>query len=141
MQPAPASRPIVIVDDEKSFTDMIGMLLGEYLDAPVRTYTHATDVLAELDTLQPGIIVTDYYMPGMSGLDLIRAVHEKAPALHCVIITGHHLDLHDHAAHGLGNLKTVLHKPFRWQELADVIIQNWTPGLTPPSRRQGFRRP
>ncbi len=37
----------------------------------------------------PGIIVTDMRLPGMSGMDLLRRVHARAPDLPVIIITGH----------------------------------------------------
>jgi DNA-binding NtrC family response regulator len=127
-------QSIVIVDDEKSFTDMIGNLLQEHFAVPVHTFTRAEDALEKIATLRPGIIVTDYYMPGMNGLDFIRAVHAISPATPSMIITGHLFNLDEHSPVGLGNLKEVLPKPFRWQQLASAICRHWH-GDNPPSIR------
>ena len=110
---------------------MIGQLLEDYLASPIHTFTHPEDALKNLPSLQPGIIITDYYMPGMSGLDLIRAVQPLLPQIPCVLITGHPFNWEDHAGDaGLRNLKAVLPKPFRWQQLADTIERHWS-GATP----------
>jgi len=127
-------QSIVIVDDEKSFTDMIGNLLQEHFTVPVYTFTRPEDALKKITALRPGIIVTDYYMPEMNGLEFIRAVHAMAPEIPSMIITGHSFNLDEHSPDGLGNLKEVLPKPFRWQQLAAAICRHWH-GDNPPSIR------
>jgi DNA-binding NtrC family response regulator len=127
-------QSIVIVDDERSFTDMIGNLLQEHFTVPVYTFTRAEDAIGEIAALRPGIIVTDYYMPGMNGLEFIRAVHALSPDIPSMIITGHSFNLDEHSQDGLGNLKEVLPKPFRWQQLAAAICRHWH-GDNPPSIR------
>ncbi|HTJ78628.1 MAG TPA: response regulator [Rariglobus sp.] len=127
-------RSIVIVDDEKSFTDMIGQLLGDCLDAPVHTFTHPAEALKNLAALEPGIVITDYYMPDMNGLELIRAVETLIPDTPCVLITGHTFNLEDQGPEALKNLKAVLPKPFRWKQLADMIERYWIDDH-PPARR------
>lgn len=124
----------MIVDDEKSFAEMIGLLMKEQLTSPVLTFTHPADALKQLPSLQPGIVVTDYYMPDMNGLDLIRAVQAIAPGTPCILITGHLFNLDDYSLDNLKSLKAVLPKPFRWQQLADMIELHWV-GDNPPSRR------
>ena len=127
---------IVIVDDEKSFTEMIGNLLREHFAAPVHTFIRPVDALEKLHALNPGIVVTDYYMPDMNGLDFIRAVYQISPDTHCIVITGHPFNLEEHSQEGLNKLKEVLPKPFRWQQLADTIRRHWA-GPQPPALRAG----
>ena len=127
----------MIVDDEKSFTDLIGNLLQEHLRIPVYTFTRAEDALDKITALRPGIIVTDYYMPGMNGVELIRALYQRSPDIPCVIITGHSFNMDEYSQDaGLKNLKEVLPKPFRWQQLAAVIHRHWKDG-NPPAIRTG----
>ncbi len=127
-------QSIVIVDDEKSFTDMIGNLLQEHFSVPVHTFTRPVDALEKIAILRPGIIVSDYYMPGMNGLEFIRAVHAVSPVIPSVIITGHLFNLDEHSPDGLGNLKEVLPKPFRWQQLAAAICRHWNGNHSPSIR-------
>ena len=129
-------QSVVLVDDEKSFTDLIGTLLQEHLNVPVHTFTCAEDALGKIAALQPAIIVTDYYMPGMHGLEFIRAVYRFAPDIPCIVITGHSFNLEDQCQDGLKNLKEMLPKPFRWQQLAAVIQRHWK-GANPPAIRIG----
>ena len=125
---------MVIVDDEKSFTDMIGQLLGDCLTSPIHTFTSPLEALKNLASLRPGIVVTDYYMPGMDGLDFIRAINAVSPDIPCILITGHPFNLEEYDQDDLRNLKAVLPKPFRWKQLADMIERYWA-GEKPPMRR------
>ena len=77
---------ILIVDDEKMTRDALARLLG-------RTYECFTAAdgdlaLAELER-QPDIalVLTDYKMPGMNGIELIKASKQKRPALGAILIT------------------------------------------------------
>ncbi len=129
------AQSIVIVDDEKSFTDMIGNLLQEHFAVPVHTFTRPEDALVKIVSLRPGIIITDYYMPGMNGLEFIRAANAASPATPFVIITGHSFNLDDHSHDdGLKNVMEVISKPFRWQQLAETIRSHWR-GENPPALR------
>jgi len=63
-------------------------------------------------------IVTDYMMPGMSGVDLIQRVRVIQPALPAVIVTGYtELAEFDPARHGA----VLIHKPFKREALVAQI--------------------
>jgi CheY-like chemotaxis protein len=76
--------------------------------------------------------VTDYMMPGMSGVDLIRHVRAIQPALPAVIVTGYT----EFAEFDPGRLGAVLiHKPFKREalvaqihELVDEARRHTAPG-------------
>jgi two-component system response regulator FixJ len=55
----------------------------------VRTYASGSAFLHELATLQPGCIVTDVRMPGISGLELQRALLARNNAMPVIVMTGH----------------------------------------------------
>lgn len=131
---AKEGKAIVIIDDEVSFTELLEHLLGEHFDCPIRTFSNPLRMLEALPRLEVGIVVTDYYMPHRTGLELIRQVGELSlvpPP--CILITGHALDEGEESARPV-HLKAVLPKPFRWQELADLIEKYWPADLAPPRR-------
>jgi len=50
----------------------------------------AEEALAELDRgLQPGLLVTDHLMPGMSGADLARVVRTRLPHTAVIVVSGY----------------------------------------------------
>ena len=128
-------KAIVIVDDEKSFTDLLGNLLEEHFTCPILMFRSPAALLKKLPELNIGILVTDYYMPHMNGLELIRIVSELTPSgPPCILITGHLFEPGEHEESKLSCFKEVLPKPFRWQLLASMIVRHWPAGHPSPLR-------
>jgi CheY-like chemotaxis protein len=99
------------VDDEDlvrmSTADMLADLGYEVVEA--RSAEEA--LRAVEDGLSPDLVVTDHLMPGMSGVDLARALRERRPDLAVLIVSGY-AEV-DGVAPGLPRLA----KPFRAAEL------------------------
>jgi len=78
---------ILVVDDEES----VRLTLRRYLKKDgheVRTaesVTRALELMVELDF---DVIVTDIIMPRLTGMDLLRKIHETSPDIQVVMITG-----------------------------------------------------
>ena len=66
------TRSVLFLDDEQSYVDLMGYLLAEHLACPILTHTKPKDALAALPGSNVAVIVTDYYMPVMNGLEFIR---------------------------------------------------------------------
>ena len=131
-------KAIVIVDDEKSFTDLLGHLLGEHFACPVVMFRSPLAMLEALPTLNIGVLVTDYYMPHLNGLELIRKTGELSAGAPppCILITGHAFEAEDHEERNLPHFKEVVPKPFRWQLLAALIVRHWPEGEPSPVRSE-----
>lgn len=65
---------------------------------------------------EPDILVTDYDMPGGSGVDLARILHGRNAGLHVLFVTGH-----DRVADPLEPHWRILQKPFTGQELREAM--------------------
>ncbi len=77
-----------VVDDDADARDSLAFLL-ETADFRVRTYPDAQAFLAALPQAEPGCVITDVRMPGMSGQELVKRLRNEASALPVVMITGH----------------------------------------------------
>ena len=142
MNSASSTKAIIFVDDEKSYTDLIKQMLAENLDCPVHGFTKPLEALQSLPTLNPGVIVTDYYMPEMNGIEFIQRAAVLAPAATFVMISGNNLSSEQHRMDKLEPLKAFLAKPFGWKKLADEILRVWPPDTRPPAKRPtAFSRP
>jgi two-component system response regulator FixJ len=87
MPPEPV--PIVfVVDDDRAMRDSLRWLL-ESIGLSVRTYATAAEFLREHDPAQPGCLVLDVRMPGMSGLDLQAELAQRGAELPTIVVTGH----------------------------------------------------
>ncbi len=110
-------------------------LLADNLDCAVHGFTRPADALREIPRLDPTVIVTDYFMPQIDGLEFIRQASALAPAARFVLITGHNLSAEQEAMARLPALKGFLAKPFGWRKLADEIIRVWPDHSTAPTHK------
>ena len=79
---------VYIVDDNESFLKALGLAVQTH-GYPVRTFTSGQAFLEGVDPSQPGCLVLDVRMPGMSGLELQSRIADMGLPLVVVIMTGH----------------------------------------------------
>ena len=79
---------VLLVDDEAYVRDSLASLL-ERRGYTVRTAASADRALADGAAEGADAVVADLKMPGLSGLDLLRELQKRAPALPVVLLTGH----------------------------------------------------
>jgi DNA-binding NtrC family response regulator len=82
----PAS--VLLVDDDAVFRQVMAhelTHLGYQIEA-VGTGEAAVRLLA---ASEPDVVLLDLRLPGMNGLDVLKAIHTSAPATEVVILTGH----------------------------------------------------
>ncbi len=79
---------VFLVDDDQSLREALVWLL-ESVDLQVRTYPNANTFLESFDDDQPGCLVVDIRMPGMSGLALQKHLKDSAIEIPVIIVTGH----------------------------------------------------
>src|SRR4030095_2426010 len=53
----------------------------------LQTFSNAEDALQQLSLLQPDIVVMDINLPGISGIECIRRVHEKNKRIQFMMFT------------------------------------------------------
>lgn len=110
-------------------------LLAENLDCPVHVFCRPLEALEALPGLDPAVVVTDYFMPQIDGIEFIRRATPLVPGGAFVMITGHNLgDKEDELAR-LALLKGFIAKPVGWRRLADEIIRVWPEAAAAPTHR------
>lgn len=83
------TKPVVhVVDDDGAIRDALVLLL-EAAGHTARAHADAVAFLQALDPIEPGCVLADVRMPGLSGLDLLRHLRERRVDLPVIIITGH----------------------------------------------------
>jgi len=83
--PAPAT--IFVVDDEVLLLDLAETILSP-LGCKVRTFADPEQALAEYKKAAPAVVITDYAMGRMSGMDLIRECRRLNPQQKTILISG-----------------------------------------------------
>lgn len=127
-------KTVVIVDDEKSYADLLAQLLKDNVECTVHVFYRPADALAAIPELKPSVIVTDYYMPEINGLDFIRQATVLLPETAFVLITGHNMSTSLDELANLASLKGHLAKPFGWRQLASEVLKVWPGGNAPKLR-------
>lgn len=79
---------IHVVDDDEAVRDSLTFLL-QSAKMRVRAYESADAFVSALPGVEPGCVITDIRMPGMSGIELLRILAERKIALPVIVITGH----------------------------------------------------
>jgi CheY-like chemotaxis protein len=82
-----ASAIIFVVDDEPMLLDLAATLL-QPLGFDVRVFRDPKKALAEFPAARPVVVVTDYSMGGMSGLDLVRECRRINPRQKTILMSG-----------------------------------------------------
>jgi two-component system, LuxR family, response regulator FixJ len=84
----PPEPTVFVVDDDRAMRESLSWLLDS-VGLRVKSYATAADFLADHDPAQPGCLVLDVRMPGMSGLDLQAELARRGVELPTIVITGH----------------------------------------------------
>jgi len=120
-----AAAPLVALveddDDLRVATEQLLSLNG----FAVRSFTRAPAALAAIGADFPGIVVTDVRMPGMSGIELFRALRERDADLPVVLMTGHG-DVEMAVAALKAGAWDFLTKPFDAEILLAAVGRAWS---------------
>jgi len=79
---------IVVLDDEPSIVQMCVKVLQSQGHA-VEGFTSASEALAHLETRPADLLVVDYKMPELTGMDFIKRAWTLRPEMRVVMITAH----------------------------------------------------
>jgi DNA-binding response OmpR family regulator len=110
---------IIVVDDEPAIVRMCVQVL-QAKGHTVHGFTRAEEGLAKLGEGPADLVVVDYKMPELSGLDFVRRAWALRPGLRVLMITAHGTREVMQQANEAG-VQTIVLKPFTPSELADGV--------------------
>lgn len=80
-------RPrILVIEDDTYAREALTLLLG-YYGYDVRAASNGNDGLALVTEFAPNLVVTDWRMPGLSGLALCKALRKSRDTMPIVVVT------------------------------------------------------
>jgi two-component system nitrogen regulation response regulator GlnG len=112
-------KPVWIVDDDRSIRWVLEKALARE-NIACRSFGAAADVLAALERDRPQVLVSDIRMPGGDGIELLRAVKRRHPALPVIVMTAFS-DLESAVAAFQGGAFEYLPKPFDVDRAVELI--------------------
>jgi len=114
---------VIVVDDEAESLLVLRMLLrGMTSGVEQIAVDNAQHALAIVRFRPVRLLITDYMMPGLNGLELAAAVKQISPTNHIVMFTVHDsAELKQQAL--ASGADTYMMKPFPLRRLEDIIRQ------------------
>lgn len=120
-----AQRRILAVDDEAGVRRVIVRLLSA--DYSVQVVADGAAALRRLRDPRPDLLLLDIRLPGVDGLEVLRAARVEAPDLRVVMLTGI-ADLEEVQAAFAAGACAYLTKPFSAADLRGVVEHVLGPG-------------
>jgi len=114
---------VLLVDDDPLIRRIFGRVLQRVV-AETRVAVDGSDAFEMLDTgdFEPDIVITDFAMPNMNGIELATRLRRRWPHLGIILITAYDPpDLEVHLEAGL--LQAAFTKPVQFKEVSDAILR------------------
>lgn len=112
---------VLIADDDRLARTMLSDLLGE-LGHAVIAAENGTDAVELATHERPDVLILDFLMPRLSGLDALRALRDAGVTAPAVLLTGIS-DGSVRAMEGAEVVDVVLEKPIRRRALERALAQ------------------
>ena len=112
---------VLIIEDEQAVAEYLHDLLEEYNFSATAT-TNSIEAIGIIQSRLNdfNIIITDQTMPGISGTDIIRTIHELNPDFPVILCSGYNDNIDEQQAIKLG-FKKYFEKPINSQRLIQTL--------------------
>ncbi|AEV31826.1 response regulator [Owenweeksia hongkongensis] len=122
---------VLYVDDEPINTTLFKINFKKHFE--VILSMSGEEALAKLEANEDiDVVVSDFKMPGLNGVEFIREANEKYGQRPSVILTGFDTNKDIEEAMQDGNVNALLHKPMDKEELIETVnkcYKNFHPSL------------
>ena len=114
---------ILVVEDDPALRELIEMVLASRGYQSISTWDGAAALkLIEESEHNFWLVLTDLRLPGIDGLELVRAIRSKDAGMAVVVASGRMEDETAEELMGLGVL-AVLQKPFKITQLTKILAK------------------
>jgi two-component system, NtrC family, nitrogen regulation response regulator GlnG len=113
------ANKVWVVDDDESIRWVLEKALTRE-QFEVRVFAAAADLLSALNHQQPHAVLSDIRMPGMDGVEMLKALKLRFPSLPVIIMTAHS-DLESAVSAFQGGAFEYLAKPFDLPAAVELI--------------------
>jgi nitrogen regulation protein NR(I) len=114
-----SNAKILLIEDDLGITDTLKRVLEDE-GHEVRVETRGDDGLARAGKEKFNVVITDLKLPGMTGLELVRRLHESQPRLPIILVTAFGTTETAIEATKSGAYDYLL-KPFEVPQLLDLV--------------------
>jgi len=118
------NNTLLIVDDEQNVLKSLKRLLLD-ADYKILTAESGEEGLKAFDENEINVVISDYRMPGMNGVEFLRKVKEKSPDTLRLILSGYADAVAIVEAINEGQVYRFITKPWNDQELLTTIMNTF----------------
>ena len=79
---------ILVVDDESLMRDMVVEILDR-LGHDIKSAKEVKSGLELFDTFEPDLVISDFKMPGLTGMDFLKEIQKRRPGTSFIIMTAY----------------------------------------------------
>ncbi|OYP35696.1 response regulator [Rhodopirellula sp. MGV] len=125
MKSLPTTPTVLIIEDDPVFRRVLSFTVSK-AGLRVETVADGESGLARLLEGNIDFLVTDYQVPRLEGIELLRAIRSLAPPndVPAVLCTAKGFEIDSEQLRKEFDLVDVLHKPFSPRQLRDLIVRN-----------------
>ncbi len=112
---------VLLLDDSAFFRKVVrGFLEEDGFEVEDFVPLSALQVLERARAFQPDLVVTDYNMPHVDGLEVLRMIRRHAASLPVVVLTASRDPLREARLEAHGPVQ-VLHKPMKGEDIVTAV--------------------
>ena len=123
------SKKVLVADDEAHILHVVSMKLRN-AGLEVITAVDGEEALELCLSEQPSLLITDFQMPYLSGLELCKKLREAGQNIPAILLTARGFDIEPGEMADAG-IASVLAKPFSPREVLSVVHRLLEPSQTP----------
>ncbi len=117
----PYSGRILIVDDDPKIAQVLSLSLKERgIGYTCEVAHNGPEALAKIQQAPYELLITDYQLPGMSGLELTQAVRQISPNTQVVLMTAYDTDMLRNTIKDM-DFDGYIDKPFTMDEIHEIV--------------------
>jgi CheY-like chemotaxis protein len=122
-------KNVLVADDASDMTQMLDKILSRF-GHNVETCADGRDALNRFKPGKYDLVITDYAMPKMNGIELAHIIKKRDPAQLIIMVTGFAFTI---AAYDMRPVPAdfILRKPFDVKQLNDALTTLFSTGKTP----------
>ena len=117
---ASSKSRVIVVDDDKSVADTVTLVL-RHAGFEVSTFYSALPAVQHALRFPPHVVVTDYSMPSMNGLQFVAWLKANCPGCKIVMVSGNSAEV-EQEANADRSCFTLLQKPVPPDVLLAAIL-------------------
>jgi DNA-binding NtrC family response regulator len=121
-RPSPVPTTALVIDDEAPVRQLVHRMLEPEVCRVLEAPDAETGLrIIEVDDPRIDIVLTDWIMPGLDGLDVIEVLRRYRPGLPVAVISGYTATLHPVV--GDGSRYRMVQKPFTVQQIQQTVSE------------------